>query len=162
MNQDILKQIELLLQPTDDEAWWYRKVKTLDDELAVPYLIEILLDQNETLLRRKTASTILGILGNETAVEPLCQMMNDADTTLRGRAAKALGGFGTLEGPPLQQLIQGLDDEASYVRRSSAKALEKLNCAEALPKLKEMSESDKELTNQEVARKAIRALEDSP
>lgn len=151
-------KVGYLLQPSDDEVRWYEEVMALDKRDAVPVLINILSDQQESLSIRKQAALILGLLHDERSISGLVQALHEPDRVLRARAAEALGQFETLQENALEELMRGLHDEDYFVRECCAKALGQLKYSKALPALTEMSATDNVPTNREVAQKAVEAI----
>jgi HEAT repeat protein len=61
---------------------------------ALPRLINLLLDENESVgLRARVAGT-LAMIGDQTAISPLIQTLNDPDAFMRWSTVKALEDIG--------------------------------------------------------------------
>lgn len=156
-----MEKVRELLTPTDDEAWWYRRVMALDSEAVTPLLIDVLADRKETFLTRKMALMILGLVGDRRAAEPLLRTLGAPDPVMRAQAAKALARFAEPGTGAVEALTHGLADEVYFVRASCARALGRSGAREAVARLEEMSSADPVETNQEIARKAIEDIERS-
>ena len=159
MQAVLVEKIRHLLQPTYDEQGWYREVMALEKAEAIPILIGVLTNEQESLEERRQSALILGLLRDERAIEPLAGILNAAvDRSLRGYAADALGQFTELPSDHVHLLIEALKDEEAFVRERSAKALERLQRQEALPALEQMQVADNVLVNRLTAEEAIKAI----
>jgi HEAT repeat protein len=153
------EKIRDLLQPTDDEEGWYRKVTALDAGEAVPILAALVDNEAEPSRRRRMAVLILGLLRDARAVPTLARALGSADPLLRGRAAETLGKFGELDAAIVERLLASLGDAEPFVRESAAKALGSLRRPEALPALERMSAEDSAQHNREVALQAAQDIQ---
>ena len=79
---------------------------------------------------RLHAAEALGKIGDERAVEPLIEALNDEDASVRRGAAVALGRLGAERA--VEPLIEALNDEEGHVRRGAAVALGRLGYERAV------------------------------
>ncbi|WP_432645675.1 HEAT repeat domain-containing protein [Methanobrevibacter sp.] len=91
----------------------------INDERAIPALIETLNDNNK--LVRREASTALSRMGAP-AVDPLIEILGNDDWKVRGAAAWALGNLGDEKAIP--ELEKLLDDESAFVKTGAKSAIE--------------------------------------
>jgi HEAT repeat protein len=146
-----------LLQPTDDEAGWYRDVEALDPDQAVPFLAAVLSDRREPNRTRLMAALTLGVLGDPRALDPLARALRASDPVLRAQAARALGRLRQPEAA--RHLVGMLRDDDAHVRETAAGALGRLGAPEAVPALREMA-GDPVAVNREAAARALAAIEE--
>lgn len=85
---------------------------------AVPSLISILGEGNVS--QRISATEILGLIGNISAIGPLIISLKDENSDVRDGAAWALVRIGE---PSIGPLIQSVNDKSSFVRHGAAWAL---------------------------------------
>lgn len=90
---------------------------------ALPQLVERATSDGE-LAPRTWALDALGALGDERAVEPLCELLSDANILIRHAAAKALGVLGHRKA--LEALQQAVAREQWYDRRPYKKAIRRI------------------------------------
>jgi hypothetical protein len=90
------------------------------DEQAIPALIDLLADDDETI--RRNAGYALTAIG-KASVPALIEACGDARDTLRAQAADALGDIGTRAADAAPTLVGMLDDTAEEIRRNAADAL---------------------------------------
>lgn len=91
----------------------------------VPMFITNLNPENNLPGTRLVAAEILGVLGDNRAVEPLIQtLLADEDFSIRKSAAKALGEIG--DARAVEDLTQALEDDNESVRDEAEQALEKI------------------------------------
>lgn len=88
-------------------------------------LIQVLKDQTQNSTVRVSAAFALGSLGNEEAVEPLIQALNDTDPNVRAEAAIDLGDIGDKRA--VEPLIRALKDDNSRVRDYASQGLGEIN-----------------------------------
>jgi HEAT repeat protein len=153
-------QIRQLLKPTDEKAGWYKSVKSLNQEEALPILLRIARNDGEAVLSRITAIKLIEIFKDKRAIDTLVKLVSESsDPVLRAQAIRALEHIGEPDPGVIEILIAALTDQDYFVRESSARALGKLKRAEAIPALKDMVIGDSVTTNREIAQKAIREIQ---
>jgi HEAT repeat protein len=89
-------------------------------------------------LVRKSAATALGDLGDERAVEPLIEALQDEDNFVRKMAATACGKLHDRKA--VEPLIEALADEDPFVRERAAQALGKIGDSRAVDPLNHLIE----------------------
>lgn len=132
--EDVIGQLELkgadALEPLMDALSHRKKnvrlhaatlLGVINDEKAIPSLIETLKDNNK--LVRREASTALSRMGAP-AVDPLIETLADDDWRVRGTAAWALGNLGDKKAIP--ELEKLLDDESAFVKAGAKSAIESI------------------------------------
>jgi len=120
---------------------------------AVPFLIELLENEDEEQVIRRYACDSLRKIGDPAAIEPLLQAYEDEDVLLRSYVMYALSGF---EGEKIEKiLIQGLRDSYIRVRISAARGLGDKKAKAAVPILIYKAKKDPE---QKVRVEALKAL----
>lgn len=95
----------------------------IGDPEAVPALLERLRDEKE-VVPRTFAITALGNLKDARALNPLCELLTDADVLVRQSAANALGVLGSPDA--LEPLRNALPTERWYDRGRHRQAIRKL------------------------------------
>lgn len=123
-------------------------------------IVDVLLDE----LPRRPEHTVailfaLGNSGDERALGPLLERLDDADDAIAGAAASGLGLHGDERAAPA--LIDALDRDSSWVRLHAAKALGQIGGAAARAALEEFVTRDLDgggLSLREVAEHALASL----
>ncbi|MEQ8171053.1 MAG: HEAT repeat domain-containing protein [Candidatus Eremiobacterota bacterium] len=102
-----------------DAVYAFRRLKDFSSD-AVPYIIEKLKDEDETV--RMTAAKVLGDFKDTRAVDPLCQTLEDKNQRVKTSAISSLGLLGDSKAvEPLFQLFK--DGESDVVRASVVRSL---------------------------------------
>lgn len=158
MTEHTIQKIQQLLQIRYDTTAWYAKVEALDKEEVLPVLISLLNNTDESASTRSQVTTLLGILKDKRALDPLLEARHSDHGLLRARAALALAQIGIAENKVVSSLMQGLGDDDAFVRECCAKALALMKCSEAIPSLEQMSANDSVSTNRDVAQEAIQVI----
>ena len=158
MSEALIQKVRKLLEPTFDEQAWYRDVIALDKSEAVPILAGIVRRESESLRARQQAILILGLMGDESAIELLLDMLSAPEAGLRAHSAQSLGRFKSLSGGGFERLLTALKDDDHFVRERAAKALAQLQRPEALTALQQMRASDPVASNREMAAEAMKTI----
>lgn len=98
---------------------------------AVPYLIGAL--QTENLYQLRLASICLGKIGHSDGTEPVMELFDHDNHTVRSSAATAVGNIG--DTTAVSELIVMLSDSTETVRKSASVALGKIGHPEAIGSL---------------------------
>jgi HEAT repeat protein len=99
-------------------------------EPAVPAVIDALLteaERTDTTRGARLAATVLGRIGDASAVDPLDSVHDHADWKVRGAIGSALGRIGTAGA--IAPLVSLLSDENEMVRKSAAVGLRRVATA---------------------------------
>ena len=116
------------LKPEIIDFLGYGMVK---DKRIMAILIEALQDPDEEMCRQ--ALSILGTIGDSTAVPPLVKLLKHPDKGIRSNAALVLGNLGIKTALPA--ILQALKDPAEEVRMYAAGALGQIGNKTVLPVL---------------------------
>lgn len=134
---------ETLIESLGDMSWWVRK--TAVDGLArqaggeeINLLLRALRDEHRNPGVLNSALQVLALSGID-AIEPLVELLNDANDDLRIYAAQALGDQHNARA--VQPLIRALEDENVNVRYHAIESLGKLRAPEAVDALATLAES---------------------
>jgi HEAT repeat protein len=95
---------------------------------AVPYLIDAL--ETDNLYQLRLASNCLGLIGNKEATEPLLELFDYDNHTVRSAAVTAVGKIKDTTAVP--EVISMLEDNAETVRKSAAVALGRIEDDDAI------------------------------
>ena len=95
-----------------------RACGTIADPRAVPALVDRLTDVPPV---RGAAANALGSIGTDAALDPLVDLLDDADESIRRTAAGALGGASTAR--PVEPLAAALGDPSPVVREAAVYSL---------------------------------------
>jgi HEAT repeat protein len=126
---------------------------------AVEPLFVTLTDPN--WVTRQRAAIVLGAIGDERALEPLCHvLLRDGDQRVRALAALALGELGDERAG--EALTEALADRLGAVRERAARALGMLKIPGAVDKLKELAASDKYKDVRKAAAAALNRITGKP
>lgn len=164
---DSLRELGLFVVPTLIEAW-------ADGELAVRTgvtkaltrmgripLFDVIdaLNHKNPMIRREAASFLHGPAGQEgplmaDIVPSLIDGLRDVESSVRVRAAQAIGILGDKAEEAVPGLIEALKDEESYVRQWSAVALGSIGpkARAAIPALTEALLDDDQFVRDEASR----------
>ncbi|WLE98787.1 MAG: HEAT repeat domain-containing protein [Candidatus Electrothrix communis] len=107
------------------------------DRSVVEALVALLADKEV----RSVVVETLGMLGVESTVPDLLQLIEDKDWSVRTTIARALGRLGDRSVVPA--LVNLLTDEDDYVRNSAVLALERLGAKSAMPAIVKLLEDKK-------------------
>jgi len=116
---------------------------------AVEVLIHVLQDESETKFVRAEVAYTLGLLGDDEALEPLKEILNDDDVQLKSMSALGLGLLEDEEAVP--KLITLLEDQNKTVRIRSGRALAQIGAQEAYNSFAELLHNDPSETVRELA-----------
>jgi outer membrane protein assembly factor BamB/HEAT repeat protein len=90
---------------------------------AIPLLVDLLRHDSEAI-RRSAASELVDLAPHTEAIQPALRLaLRDADATVAGDAARALGALGRRASPSAGALVGTLSHEDPYVRIYAAEAL---------------------------------------
>jgi HEAT repeat protein len=132
----------LLAEIREEENW--RRQSSLTRSLgtygedAVPYLIELLRDEDPEL--REFATGTLRDHPSEAALDALAENVTSPHVDVRWRTGEALGALGTPAA--LEALRPLLGDSISYIRMTAVRALAAAGAGEVLPIALEMTRSE--------------------
>jgi len=87
-----------------------KKIYQFNKDASYEYLFEPLNKENNTI--RESVAFILGEIGKEEFVKPLCKLLEIRNLDVRKNTLIALGKIGSIE--PLEYLLKILQDEKSY------------------------------------------------
>jgi len=163
---DSLRELGLFVVPTLIQAW-------ADGELAVrtgvtkalgrmgrmpPFDVIDALNHENPMIRGEAASFLYGPASQDgplvaDIVPPLIESLRDAESSVRVRAAQAIGILGAKAEEAVPGLIKDLRDEESYVRQWSAMALGSIGpkARAAIPALTEALLDDDEFVRDEAS-----------
>lgn len=110
------------------------------DQNTIEHLIEVLKNENKYVRVRVRAASALGEIKDARAVEPLIEVLDDEDSSVRWNAAMALGQVG--DARAVEPLIEALKDEDRIVRRETAMALVMISDARAAKHLTQALEDE--------------------
>ncbi len=131
-----------LMEALHDPFWWYEREYAAGDLLtaiekmgmaAVGPLIEALQDKEGTV--RKFAATLLGRLGDPSAIEPLGMALYDLHHEVGKVSADSLARFGA---PAFDILVEALSHPEMWIRIHAIGALAKIKDLRVTPVLLEM------------------------
>ena len=134
---DIASGFALALKSDNSIVRWSATEALVDfGDDAIPYLLDILHDENWTI--RLAAIHSLLKLETDAAVPGLLKLINDNNTMVRETAISALGKLGN---PSVcSYLINLLNDEDMFIRRVVVESLGQLKCDKAVNRLIAMLE----------------------
>jgi len=131
-----------LLEALHDSYWWYEREYAAVDLLhaiekmngaAIDPLIKALEDREGTV--RKFAATLLGKLGDPSAIEPLSMTLYDMHHDVGRAAAESLAKFGA---SAIDVLIEALSHPEMWIRIHSVSALSRIKNPRVASALLEM------------------------
>jgi HEAT repeat protein len=162
MPTDVTLHLQRLLRPSDDETAWYRAVRALDCDQAVPLLATALGDNLQPQAARLQAALMLGVLADPRALPALNDALLDPNPVLRARAAEAIARVAPEDADVIENLVELLSDDDGYVRETAARMLGQVRHRPALGMLQAMSTQDPDPASRRVALEAVRAIEEQP
>lgn len=161
MSSSIKKHILNLLQPACGTAGWHAAISELDEQKAVPVLLDIVTDTGIHIAMRRTAVSLLGTLSQEAVVmDTLKRILFGDEERLRGRAALALGAMDRKKEVASRLLIDCLRDQNAFVRECAARSLGALGSMQAVAVLQQMKEADPDETNRKTAALVLNQIKD--
>jgi HEAT repeat protein len=144
-----------LMEALHDSYWWYEREYAAGDLLdaiekmgnaAVDPLIEALRDKEGTV--RKFAATLLGKLGDPSAIEPLGMALYDLHHEVGKASAESLARFGT---PAFDVLVEALSHPEMWIRIHAMSALSKIQDSKVTLILLEMlNDPEREVKKQAI------------
>lgn len=159
----MIKELQTPLSETEDlqtrltiRSTVIRILAYMDDLRAVDYLMYDL-KNNPWWTARASAAEGLGLLGDERAINPLIEALEDEHEHVRFMAAHSLVDFNAIE-----PLIEALNSEMVAVRLEAVWALEKIQDSRAIEPLSKLLEDVDPLVRERVtsALDAIEAADD--
>ena len=105
---------------------------------------------------RKAAVTALIEVGDQMAVSDIRVLLDDVDVWVRFHTINAIGELGIEN--HARYILSHLDDDQDIIRIAAAKALAKMDCREAIPRLRQLG-GDKNNDVVQAAQAAMSELE---
>lgn len=158
--KDVEGLIKVLKHKDEDVRWGAAEaLGKVGDERAVHPLIEALQDDSYPLICER-ASYALKNIGRDKVLEPLIKTLQGAkrSDSLREGAAIALGILG--DNRAVDYLIEALDDGYAGVRFAATRSLGLIGDKRAVKPLKKMMLMDAYIQVRDVAKKAIKNIQD--
>jgi VWFA-related protein len=126
---------------------------------AIPDLIEETSEGTGALGSRPqtpSAARLLGVMGDDRALEPLAQLLRRGDSIGRVAAAEALGYLGLSQGIPAVK--DALKDPEASVRGAALRSLASLSGKEARPFIEEFLRGEPDAALRELARTLLSSI----